>query len=51
MTVDQSMLDQKMEDFCIRVLSGDGTSQETAVLPHILEILLGVKSANGREDE
>ena len=51
MTVDQSMLEQKMEDFCIRVLSGGGTLQETAVLPHILEILLEVKSANGREDE
>ena len=45
MTVDQGMLEQKMEDFCIRVLSGDGTLQETAVLPHILEILLKVKKS------
>ena len=45
MTVDQSMLEQKMEDFCIRVLSGAGTLQEMAVLPHILEILLKVKKS------
>ena len=45
MTVDQGMLEPKMEDFCIRVLSGDGTLQETAVLPHILEILLKVKKS------
>ena len=45
MTVDQSMLEQKMEDFCIRVLSGNGTLQETAVLPHILEILLKVEKS------
>ena len=51
MTVDQGMLEQKMEDFCIRVLSGSGSVQEAAILPRILELLLEVKRANGREDE
>lgn len=32
-------MEQAMMEFCIRVLAGKGTPQETATLPHILKEL------------
>lgn len=36
---DKERMEQAMMEFCIRVLAGKGTPQETATLPHILKEL------------
>lgn len=35
-------MEQAMMDFCIRVLEGKGQVQDTAILPKLIEIMLGI---------
>ncbi len=36
----ESNIQKEMLDFCIRILRGDGTPQETAILPEVLRLAL-----------
>lgn len=44
MNTEMEVLQKAMMDFCIRVLSGDSHPQESAILPHILDLLLKEES-------
>lgn len=43
--MDKQEIRQSMKDFAVRVLKGDCTPQEAAILPEVLKILLSLNEA------